>query len=148
MCVVHDEQQVRSIIQYTHSEDLQEGREDIKDEKKLQHAITEILSDHNARLLSSYGSMSGGWLLCIPKDKSSITPPEVFRTCCLLGLGLPIPSVPTWCYGCRDRTDSLGTHLFSCTYHRQLLTRRHDAIIRDLKELLASSEAGVIARGT
>ena len=99
---------------------------------------------HNARLLSSYGSMSGGWLLCIPKDKSSIITPEVFRTCCLLRLGLPIPSVPTFCYGCRDRTDSLGTHLFSCTYYRQLLTQRHDAIIRDLKEL--ASEAGVIAR--
>ena len=142
----------------THTE---EGREDIKDKKNLQHAITKILSDHdlynyldwhrennipvhNARLLSSYGSMSGGWLLCIPKDKSSIITPEVFRTCCLLRLGLPIPSVPTFCYGCRDRTDSLGTHLFSCTYHRQLLTQRHDAIIRDLKEL--ASEAGVIAR--
>ena len=85
--------------------------------------------------------MSGGWLLRIPKDKPSIITPEVFRTCCLLRLGLPIPSVPTFCYGCRDRTDSLGTHLFSCTYH---LTQRHDAIIRDLKEL--ASEAGVIAR--
>ena len=52
----------------------------------------------------------------VSKDnKSSIIIPEVFHTCCLLRLGLPIPSVPTFCYGCRDRTDSLGTHLFSCT---------------------------------
>ena len=153
-----DNTQIGDQMTTTHSE--QEG-EDIKDKKNLQHAFTKKLSDHdlynyldwqrennipvhNARLLSSYGSMSGGWLLCIPKDKSSIITPEVFRTCCLLRLGLPIPSVPTFCYGCRDRTDSLGTHLFSCTYYRQLLTQRHDAIIRDLKEL--ASEAGVIAR--
>ena len=88
--------------------------------------------------------MSGGWLLCIPKDKSSIMSPEVFRTSCLLRLGLPLPSIPSFCYGCHDRTDSLGTHLFSCAYYRQLLTHRHDAIIQDLKEL--ASQAGVNAR--
>ena len=53
---------------------------------------------------------------------------------------------------CNSPTDSLlllvvGAHFYS--HHRQLyvhdiLTQRHDAIIRDLKEL--ASEAGVIAR--
>ena len=72
-----DNTQIGDQMTTTHSE--QEG-EDIKDKKNLQHAFTKKLSDHdlynyldwqrennipvhNARLLSSYGSMSGGWLL-------------------------------------------------------------------------------------
>ena len=38
----------------------------------------------------------------------------------------------------------VGTHFFSCYHFRQLLTQRHDAIIRDLKAL--ASTAGVHAQ--
>ena len=88
--------------------------------------------------------MSGWWLLSIPKDKHSTIPPETFRTCCLLRLGLKIPSVPAFCRACKTRINSDATHLFSCTHYRQLLTHRHDAIIRDLKDL--ASQASVQAQ--
>ena len=99
---------------------------------------------HNARLLSCYGSMAGSWLLSIPKDKHSTILPETFRHCCLLRLGLEMPSTPNYCRACKTPMDPTCTHLFSCVHYRQLLTHRHDAIINDLKEL--ASSAGVQAK--
>ena len=70
--------------------------------------------------------------------------PEQFRLACLFRLGLKLPVVPSFCRACHAQIDPNGIHLFSCVHYRQLLTHRHDAIVRDLKEL--ASQAGVQAQ--
>ena len=98
----------------------EEGREYIKDKKNLQHAITKNLSDHdlhnyldwhrennipvhNARLLSSYGSMSEGWCYVSQKQVKYHHTRSLSHMLSSDGFA--------WC------------SLFSCTYHRKLLTR-------------------------
>jgi hypothetical protein len=86
--------------------------------------------------------MSGGWLLCIPKDEHSTISQQVFRLCCKMRLGMDLPIVPSYCPACKDRIEPNGSHFFSCNSFRQFLTHRHDAILRDFKAL--ASSAGVV----
>ena len=69
-----------------------------------------------------------------------ILSPNLFRTCCLLRLGMDLPQLPTFCK-CRQAIDPTGYHLLTCVHWTTYLTRRHDALLRQLM-----SAAGVKAQ--
>ena len=78
------------------------------------------------------------------KDERSIIPATTFRHSCQFRLGLNLSSVPPFCPLCKVQIDPVGTHFFSCKHFRQMLTNRHDALIRDFKAL--ASAAGIYAQ--
>ena len=92
-----------------------------------------------ARVLSANGSMSGAWLLSVPKTQYSTIHPQAFQLSCQLRLGIPFRGQPNFCI-CKKRSavDQYGTHIFSCEKFRSLLKNRHDAIQNDIKALAQS----------
>ena len=96
--------------------------------------------EHMARIHSCAGSVSGAWLFNVPTNDHFILSPNLFRTCCLLRLGLDLPQLPTFCK-CRQAIDHTGYHLLTCVHLTAYLTRRHDALLRQL--MILSSAAGV-----
>ena len=101
-----------------------------------------------ARVLSANGSMSGAWLLSVPKTRHSTMEPRAFQLSCQLRLGIPFRGQPNFCM-CRRRAvvDRYGTHIFSCEKFRSLLKNRHDAIQNDLKALAQSGGIRADDRG-
>ena len=122
--------------------------------KNLQHIFSKALhaeyakeflsnikeAKHMARIHSCAGSVSGAWLFNVPTNDHFILSPNLFRTCCLLRLGLDLPQLPTFCK-CRQAIDPTGYHLLTCVHWTAYLTRRHDALLRQL--MILSSAAGV-----
>ena len=124
--------------------------------RKLQFAYSKVLSGQRvsafetgvrargipaekARVLSANGSMSGAWLLSVPKTQYSTIHPQAFQLSCQLRLGIPFRGQPNFCI-CKKRSvvDPYGTHIFSCEKFRSLLKNRHDAIQNDIKALAQS----------
>ena len=70
-------------------------------------------------------------------------PLQLFRTCCLLHLGLDLPQLPTFCK-CRQAIDPTGYHVLTCVHWTTYLTRSHDALLRQL--MILSSAGGVKAQ--
>lgn len=101
-----------------------------------------------ARVLSANGSMSGAWLLSVPKTRHSTMEPRAFQLSCQLRLGVPFRGQPNFCM-CKRRAvvDRYGTHIFSCEKFRSLLKNRHDAIQNDLKALAQSGGIRADDRG-
>ena len=121
--------------------------------RKLQFLYAKVLSGYNtaaferriaadgtptekARVLSANGSLSGAWLLSVPKAKPNTIPPQAFRLSAQLRLGLPLRHLPHFCM-CAVM-DSHGVHMFACNQFSALLKNRHDAIQNDIKVLAQS----------
>lgn len=89
-----------------------------------------------ARMHSTDGSMSGAWLLSVPKCKHSTIEGFAFNLISQLRLGIPFSGQPNFCT-CRRRAalDKYGRHIFACEQFRHLLKNRHDTIVYALKAL-------------
>ena len=122
--------------------------------KNLQHLYSkalhtkqgkEFLSKHKeakdlARIYSCEGSVSGMWLYNIPTHAELIMSPNLFRTSCLIRLGMTLPQIPHYCK-CRKEIDPHGYHFFTCPHWISHLTIRHDALLRQF--IILSNTAGV-----
>ena len=118
--------------------------------KKVQFLYSKVLSGlrvstfknkpharvEKARINSADGSMSGAWLLSIPKCKHSKIEAFAFNLACQLRLGIPFSGQANFC-SCTGRPalDRYGRHILACKMFRYLLKNRHDALVDVLKAL-------------
>ena len=122
--------------------------------KNLQHLFSKVLHAKQgkdfllkhkeakdlARIHSCEGSVSGMWLYNVPTHDEFIMSPNLFRTSCLTRLGMSLPQIPHYCK-CRKEIDPNGYHFFTCSYWISHLTKRHDALLRQV--VILANTAGV-----